>query len=114
MNNENIFEKLRTDKIETLFRIITKHFDIVNIRGWKNGYTVTVGISRPTNAPHFKRTRADRKRQEECDNANSLLQIMGDGTGLFKDIEHLLEAIFTVSQMGSKEIKSKLLKKKGE
>jgi len=107
MKEENIFEKMRTDKIETLFRMITKAFDIVDIRGWGNGYTVTVGISRPTNAPHFKNTKADFRRQEKCSHANSLLLTMGDGTGLFKDIEHLLETVFVVSQILGKKNESK-------
>lgn len=38
-------------------------FDIFTIRLWRQGYTLEVKISRPANAPRYKRTKADGKRQ---------------------------------------------------
>lgn len=39
------------------------HFDIFTIHQWREGYTLEVKITRPRNAPRYKFTDADRKRQ---------------------------------------------------
>lgn len=38
------------------------HFDIFTIRQWREGYTLSVKIARPNNAPRYKHTTADSKR----------------------------------------------------
>lgn len=39
------------------------YFDILEIREWQEGYVLNIGISRPSNAPKFRYTEADRLRR---------------------------------------------------
>lgn len=46
------------------------HFDIFHIRQWQQGYTLTVDIARPNNAPKCKHTEADRRRRTASSKKN--------------------------------------------
>jgi len=50
-----------------------QHFDIFEIRQWREGYTLRVDISRPRNAPRGKFTKADRKRALTANRKNQEL-----------------------------------------
>lgn len=67
------------------------HFDIFTIQQWQECYTLRVGISRPSNAPRNKHTKADRKRLLAA-NAKNLELIDREFTTLedvVQEIQHL-------------------------
>ncbi len=63
-------------------------FDIFTIRQWRECYTLEVKISRPSNAPRYKFTKADQKRALAANAKNR--ELIGKE---FATLEEVIEAI---------------------
>ncbi len=64
------------------------HFDIFTVRQWKGLYTLQAGIARPSNAPHYKFTKADFRRMNAA-NAKNLELLQRE----FATLEDVMEEI---------------------
>jgi len=63
-------------------------FDLFTIRQWREGYTLQVKTARPTNAPRYKHTEADRRR--DVRSAKKNMELAGK---LFPTIEDVMVEI---------------------
>lgn len=70
---------------------MSTRFDIFTIRQWRQGYTLEVGISRPSNAPRGKFTKADRARAHAANKKNLELHMREPVTleEIFEEIKRL-------------------------
>jgi hypothetical protein len=64
------------------------NFDIFTIRQWREGYTLHVGASRPHNAPRYRHTKADMKRNRAVNKKNQELN-----EHVFATLEEVFEEI---------------------
>jgi hypothetical protein len=66
------------------------HFDIFHIRQWHEGYTLSVDIARPNNAPRNRHTKADFARRVAASRKNiKLSKQMFTWEELVKEIKRL-------------------------